>query len=104
MAAIETAEGLVNLPEISKLGTNGIRLQGLIFASEDYCADLGLIRTKSMHEMLYARSHLVTYAKLNRIQAIDLVCIDHKDMNALREECVNGRNMGFTGKGKTWVA
>eukprot|EP01135_Chromosphaera_perkinsii_P010204 Nk52_evm70s2039 gene=Nk52_evmTU70s2039 len=96
LAAIETAEGVINLRDIAS--SHRKHLAGLIFASEDYCADVGLIRTPGMGEMLYARSKMVTYAKYNGLQAIDLVCIDHKDMGILEEECKNGRCMGFTGK------
>eukprot|EP00126_Sphaerothecum_destruens_P007658 Sdes_comp19931_c0_seq1m12396 len=42
LAAIETAQGLINLAEISKSCSG--QLEALIFAAEDFCADLGLTR------------------------------------------------------------
>lgn len=95
IAAVESALGIMQLKEIS---TSDPRLDALVFAAEDYTADVGLIRTRERKEMLYARSALVTAAKAYNLQAIDLVCIDYKDQDILREECIEGRQMGFDGK------
>ena len=84
----------------------------LKFAAEDYSADMGLTRTPSLTEMIYARQKLVTTAKAFGIQAIDLVkiylnllvlkylqvCTDYKSMQTLEDECISGLNMGFVGK------
>jgi citrate lyase subunit beta-like protein len=103
LGAIESARGLLNLNEIAKAGTGASSLphaylDALIFASEDYCADLELIRTVSAKEMLYARSRLVTVAKAHGMQAIDMVHIDFRNLDDLERECQEGRQMGFTGK------
>jgi citrate lyase subunit beta-like protein len=103
LGAIESARGLMNLQEIAKAGTGATSLpcaylDALIFASEDYCADLELIRTESATEMLYARSKLVTVAKAYGLQAIDMVHIDFRNLEDLERECQEGREMGFTGK------
>lgn len=103
LGAIESARGLLNLEEIAKAGTGRSSLpfqymDALIFASEDYCADLELIRTTSAKEMLYARSRLVTVAKAYGLQAIDMVHIDYRNLVDLQQECQEGREMGFTGK------
>ncbi|RKP22207.1 Pyruvate/Phosphoenolpyruvate kinase-like domain-containing protein, partial [Syncephalis pseudoplumigaleata] len=95
--------GVMNLKEIA---TSDTRLSALLFAAEDYCADLaGLIRTTHRREMLYARSALVTTACAYGLQSIDLasrdhsfVCMDYQDDEILRHECQEGREMGFTGK------
>lgn len=73
-------------------------LDALIFASEDYCADLESIRTQKATELIYARSQLVTVAKAYGLQAIDMVHINFKNLEDLRNECQEGREMGFTGK------
>lgn len=103
LGAIESAKGLLNLREIANAGTGNSELSysyldALIFASEDYCADLELTRTSSATGMLYARSHLVTVAKAFGLQAIDMVHIDFRNLDDLARECQEGREMGFTGK------
>ncbi|KAJ3217521.1 hypothetical protein HDU67_007772 [Dinochytrium kinnereticum] len=95
LASIESAEGVVSA---EKIATSSKRLDTLVFAAEDYCADVGLIRTKGRLEMLYARQKIVTVAKAFGLQAIDLVCVDFKNADVLAEECQEGRTFGFTGK------
>jgi citrate lyase subunit beta-like protein len=97
LAAIESAVGMSNIQEIAATAAT-TSLDALIFASEDYCADLELIRTESATELLYARSQLVTAAKAHQLQAIDMVHIDFKNLEALRTECRRGLELGFTGK------
>ncbi|KAI9292102.1 beta subunit of citrate lyase [Neoconidiobolus thromboides FSU 785] len=95
IASIESALAIMNLQEIAK---SDKKLGGLIFAAEDFCADLGLKRTSDRKEMLYARSAMVTTAKAYQLQAIDLVCLEFKDSEILKQECEEGYQMGFTGK------
>eukprot|EP01125_Pyxidicula_operculata_P010611 TRINITY_DN3492_c0_g1_i1.p1 TRINITY_DN3492_c0_g1~~TRINITY_DN3492_c0_g1_i1.p1 ORF type:complete len:304 (+),score=47.48 TRINITY_DN3492_c0_g1_i1:1-912(+) len=94
LAAVESAIGIVNLKEIC----TAPRVEALIFASEDYCADIGATRTSEGTELLYARTALVTYAAAFNLQAIDMVCIDFKNEQQLIKECIQGFNMGYTGK------
>lgn len=95
IACIESALGIMNLKEIASCNP---KLDALVFASEDYCADTGMIRTPSRKELMYARSAVVTAACAYGLQAIDLVCLDYKDGDILKEESREGREMGFTGK------
>ncbi|KAI9218081.1 Pyruvate/Phosphoenolpyruvate kinase-like domain-containing protein [Blastocladiella britannica] len=95
IACIETAQGVMDLRAIS---TASPRLDALIFASEDLCADMDMVRTPHRRELLFARSAVVTAASAAGLQAIDLVCIDYKDQAVLAVECAEGRQMGFTGK------
>ncbi|KAI8967402.1 Pyruvate/Phosphoenolpyruvate kinase-like domain-containing protein [Mycotypha africana] len=95
IASVESALGMMNIREIA---TADPRLDALIFAAEDYCADLGLTRTKTRNEMLFARQLLVNAAVAYGLQAIDLVCVDYKDKEALLAECIEGRSFGFEGK------
>jgi citrate lyase subunit beta-like protein len=116
LAAIESARGLLNLQEIAEfnhhmkqqqqqqqkqpetINTVSITLDGLIFASEDYCANVEAIRTEHGTELLYARSQLVTVAKAYSLQAIDMVHINFRDMIALQNECQNAKELGYNGK------
>ncbi|KAJ1973678.1 hypothetical protein H4R35_003991 [Dimargaris xerosporica] len=95
IASIESALAVMNLREIA---TASPRVDALLFAAEDFCADMGLHRTPSKFELLYGRSAVATAAHAFGLQAIDLVCMDFKNETALVEECANGRDMGFTGK------
>ncbi|KAG0271003.1 hypothetical protein BGZ95_001266 [Linnemannia exigua] len=95
IASIESALGIMNLKEIA---TSDPRVDALVFAAEDYCADMGLTRTREGTEMLYGRQAIVTAAHAYGLQAIDLVCMDYKNDDILREECELGRRMGYLGK------
>ncbi|KAH9854738.1 citrate lyase beta subunit [Lenzites betulinus] len=103
VASIESARAMHNLGEIvgwkSRYGTAlGGTLSALLFAAEDYCADTGIIRTTSRQELLYTRSHIVVTAKAFKLKAIDMVCVNYKNLDYLRDECEDGRRLGFTGK------
>jgi len=103
VASIESARSLVRLGEIagwqSEYGPSlGVSLSALLFAAEDYCADTGIIRTKSRQELLYTRSQIAITAKAFGLDAIDMVCVNYKDLGYLKEECEDGRRLGFNGK------
>ncbi|KAI9067859.1 citrate lyase beta subunit [Trametes sanguinea] len=103
VASIESARAMYNLGDIASWQSQygdalGGTLSALLFAAEDYCADTGIIRTTSRQELLYTRSHIVVTAKAFGLQAIDMVCVNYKDLEYLRDECEDGRRLGFTGK------
>jgi len=103
IASIESARSMYNLSGIaswqSEYGpTMGGKLFALLFAAEDYCADTSIIRTPSRRELLFTRSSIVITAKAFGLQAIDMVCVNYKDMDYLQAECQDGRELGFTGK------
>ncbi|KAI7850368.1 Pyruvate/Phosphoenolpyruvate kinase-like domain-containing protein [Circinella umbellata] len=95
IASVESALGIMNIKEIAQADP---RLDALIFAAEDYCADLGLIRTGTRKEMLFARQMIVNAATAYGLQSLDLVCVDFQNPEVLKEECKEGREFGFTGK------
>ncbi|KAJ2811596.1 hypothetical protein H4S07_001961 [Coemansia furcata] len=95
IAGIETARGIVNIRDIAQADR---RVDSLLFAAEDYCADTGISRTKGRQELYYARSVVATTAHAYKLQAIDMVTMDFRDMDVLREESREGAEMGFTGK------
>lgn len=97
LVTIESAKGVIKLSEITEFGSQN-RVTALVFGSEDFCADMGLIRTIHRRELLFARSSITTYAHAYKMQAIDLVCIHYKDESLLREEASEGFQMGFHGK------
>ncbi len=91
---VETAKGIMNLKEIA----SHPRLDALIFGGEDFAVSVGATRTPGAIELLYARQAVLTAAAANGLQAIDIVTIDFKDLDALRDEAVFGAGLGYTGK------
>jgi len=91
---VETARGILNLKEIA----SHPRLDALIFGGEDFAASIGARRTPEAVELLYGRQAIVTAAAAFGLQAIDIVAIDFKDIDALRRESEFGAQLGFTGK------
>jgi citrate lyase subunit beta-like protein len=91
---VETAKGILNLKEIAAHP----RLDALIFGGEDFAASVGATRTVEAVELLYARQAVLTAAAAFSLQAIDMVAIDFKDLEALRREAELGASLGFTGK------
>ncbi|KAJ7134417.1 Pyruvate/Phosphoenolpyruvate kinase-like domain-containing protein [Mycena epipterygia] len=102
IASVESARASWNLGAIaawrSDFGKIGGTLTALLFAAEDYCADTSILRTSSRLELLYTRSQIVIAAKAFGLEAIDMVCVNYKDLAYLQEECRDGRQLGFTGK------
>jgi len=94
LIGVETARGILNLKEIAAHP----RLDGIIFGGEDFAASIGAIRTKDAIELLYARQAVVVACAANDLQAIDIVTIDYKDIEALRAESKFGARLGYSGK------
>lgn len=91
---VETAKGILNLKEIAAHP----RLDAIIFGGEDFAASIGATRTKDATELLYARQAVVVACASNNLQAIDIVTIDYKDIEALRTESEFGVRLGYSGK------
>lgn len=82
------------------------------------CADTSVVRTTSREELLFVRSQIAITAKAFGLEAIDMVhlalltvseshryvqvCVNYKDPEYLRDECEDGRRLGFTGK--VWLS
>ncbi|XP_052088047.1 citramalyl-CoA lyase, mitochondrial-like [Mytilus californianus] len=101
---VESAVGLMNLKDVILQASSLARseklytLEGVVFGSDDFCADIGATRTNDAKELLYARQKIITCAKTYRLQAIDLVYIDYKDLAGFQQQAEEGARMGFTGK------
>jgi citrate lyase subunit beta-like protein len=94
LIGVETAKGILNLKEIA----SHPRLDAIIFGGEDFAASIGATRTKDAIELLYARQAVVVACAANDLQAIDIVTIDYKDLDALRIESEFGAQLGYSGK------
>ena len=96
MPIIESALGIIKAYEIASAAENVV---ALAIGLEDYTADLGTQRTKEGRESFYARCHIVNAAKAAGIQAIDSVFSDVSDMDALRQNVLGSKSLGFDGMG-----
>lgn len=91
---VETPRGILNLKDFA----GHPRLDALIFGGEDFAAGVGATRTPEAIELLYGRQATLTAAAAFGLQALDIVAIDFKDLDAVRLEAEYGARLGFTGK------
>ena len=96
MPIIESAMGVIRAYDIASASPNVI---ALAIGLEDYTADIGAPRTKEGKETFYARSVVVNAAKACGLQAIDSVFSDVSDMDALRDNVLASKALGFDGMG-----
>ena len=96
MPIVESALGIENSFEIARAAEN---IVALAVGLEDFTADLGVSRTNEGKESLYARSRLVIAAKAAGIQPIDSVFPDVSDMEALKQNVLISKALGFEGMG-----
>lgn len=96
MPIIESALGIIKAYEIATATENVV---ALAIGLEDYTADLGTQRTKEGTESFFARCQIVNAAKAAGIQAIDSVFSDVSDMEALKQNVLESKSLGFNGMG-----
>jgi len=96
MPILESALGIENAFAIA---TASDQIVGITLGLEDYTADLGVVKTMTGSESLYARQRVVNAAHAARVQAIDSVYGDVSDMEGLLRWGEASRAMGFEGMG-----
>lgn len=96
MPIIESALGVMHAFEIAKAAKNVV---AIAIGLEDYTADLGVNRTPEGTESLFARSMVVNACKAAGIQPIDSVFSDVGDMEALKQNVLQSKALGFEGMG-----
>ena len=96
MPIVESALGVELAFEIAGSAEN---IVAMAIGLEDYTADLGVSRTASGEESLYARTRLVNACKATGIQPIDSVYSDVGNEECLRETAQHSRRLGFEGMG-----
>jgi len=92
---LETAKGIRNAFEIAEASP---RVFSMSVGGEDLTADLGIKRTNTEEEMMFARSRVVFAAKAAGIHAIDTIFGDINDEEGLLRSSRNAYMMGFSGK------
>ena len=96
MPILESALGIENAFAIAKASE---QIVAITIGLEDYTADLGVVKTTSGVESLYARQRVVNAARAAGVQAIDSVFGDVGDMEGLQRWGLNSRALGFEGMG-----
>ncbi len=96
MPIIESALGVEHSFEIACASEN---IVALAIGLEDYTADLGVTRTLEGKESFYARTRLVVAARAAEIQPIDSVFSDVADLEALKQNVLTSKSLGFEGMG-----
>jgi citrate lyase subunit beta / citryl-CoA lyase len=96
MPIIESAMGVMRAFDIAGASPNVI---ALAVGLEDYTADIGVPRTAKGTESYFARATVVNAAKARSLQAIDSVFSDISDMEALRNNVLASKALGFDGMG-----
>ncbi len=93
---IESALGVVNAFSIA---SSSELICGLAIGLEDYCADIGVQRTREGKESAFARGAIVNAACAAGVQPLDSVFSDVADVDALRVSAAESRALGFKGIG-----
>lgn len=93
--AIESAQGLLRCAEIVTAST---RIVALAFGSEDFVANLNMVRSVDGRELDYARSHIVTVARAHRLPAVDGPWVILNDNAGLEADTQRARAFGFSGR------
>jgi len=95
MAAIESAEGVLNAPAIAK---GSKRLIGIALGAEDYVTNLKTNRSPEGIELLFARSMILQAARSAGIAALDTVYSDVNNEEGFKAEVRLIKQLGFDGK------
>ena len=95
MAAIESAEGVLNAPAIAKSST---RLIGIALGAEDYVTNMKTRRHPDGQELFFARSMILHAARAAGIAAIDTGYSDVDNTEGFEAEVRLIKQLGFDGK------
>ncbi|EHK9410751.1 citrate (pro-3S)-lyase subunit beta [Enterococcus faecalis] len=95
MAAIESAEGVLNAPAIAK---SSARLIGIALGAEDYVTNMKTRRHPDGQELFFARSMILHAARAAGIAAIDTVYSDVDNTEGFEAEVRLIKQLGFDGK------
>ena len=95
MAAIESAEGVLNAREIAQASE---RLIGIALGAEDYVTNMKTHRYPNGQELFFARSFILHAARAAGIAAIDTVYSDVDNTQGFLAEVELIKQLGFDGK------
>lgn len=93
--SIESAEGVVNTYDIA---SSSKRIPALVFGVFDLLNDMKIEYTKQPEGAKYARAKIPLDARAAGVLAIDAIWQDLKDIDGLKQDCVIGKSLGYSGK------
>jgi citrate lyase subunit beta/citryl-CoA lyase len=93
--SIESAEGVVNTYDIAK---SSKRIPAVVFGVFDLLNDLKIEYTKQSEGAKYSRAKIPIDARAAGVLAIDAIWQDLKDVDGLRQDCIIGKRLGYSGK------
>lgn len=92
---VETAAGVLAARDIAAAST---RVEAIAFGAEDLAADVGLRRSASNDEVAVPRALVPLAAAAARVQAIDMITADPRDLERTALEATAARRLGYAGK------
>ncbi len=95
MAAIESAKGVLNAPEIAAASD---RMIGIALSAEDYTTDMKTHRYPDGAELEFARNMVLHAARAAEIAAFDTVFTNMNDTEGFIRETQYIHQLGFDGK------
>ena len=92
---LETPRAILRAAEIAAADAP---VAALLFGAEDFTASLAVERTIDGEELSFPRAQIVLAAAAAGADAIDAVCTDLNDADALHRDCMRACALGFRGK------
>jgi citrate lyase subunit beta/citryl-CoA lyase len=92
---IETARAVLRCEDIAKASS---RIVGLALGGEDYCADLGVPRTREGRELEHIRHVMIHVCTAYGLRPLDGIYAVLGDLEGLRADAAYARSIGMKGK------
>ena len=92
---VETAAGILAARDIAAAST---RVEAIAFGAEDLAADVGLRRSAANDEVAVPRALVPLAAAAARVQALDMITADPRDLERTALEATAARRLGYAGK------
>lgn len=92
---LETTQAIVHCHEICIASP---RIVGVAFGGEDFTNDLGVERLDDENQLLYARSAFCIAARAANVLAFETPFFKFRDQDALREDSLAAKRLGFKGR------
>ena len=92
---LEGAKAIMLAYEIAQASP---RIVAVGFGAEDYTADMGVQRTETGEEVLFARSRVAVAARAADVLALDTPYVNFRDTEGLQRDAEQGLHLGFKGK------
>lgn len=92
---IESAQAVMDVMAVLR---SSPRVIGASFGAEDFTVDMGILRTRDSHEVLWARSAMAVACRAAGVLSLDTPQPDFKDLAHVKEDAAFARSIGYQGK------